>query len=622
MLKMLKFSIFLMILYARYAQCLWDFAVTAKTKIVFYDEHWREITTSAHQFDQLSAIGFDETEEIVYFADRMHNNGSIFSLKIPTEQNDQHIIEKIVQRTQKEIITGIAYDPLNRNVYWVDQLNRKIHFISIDAQENDLPKTLLDFTTEESVPDGIAIDICRRKIYWTNSNFHNASIERMDLNGDNREVIVSKDLYLPRGIVVDQLSDRIFWVVDQQGMHFTVESARLDGSDREIIVKGLDSTPSNLAVTKDLIFWTDRRHNAVWTHIKLPSKKINQTEEQYEEATKPHIVLKLTETPSGIVSRSRYMTTLQNDQHCSGVVNKIKHHLLNSPQAKATHNTTEQFVAKPDYCLNGGEYIPQSGICICKIGFKGARCETSECHNYCVHGTCTISSSSFPKCACQRGFYGERCQAYRCSGYCFNEGVCKIESNGEPSCECPDNFDGQRCELNSTEICSLYCRILKHEPDAYAPFGCHDICEELASESEQAAQMYAIPTYKHLEVCRNQVTWTNTLIIALVAGVVLCLTLVLLIVHGVRRFYKPARPRIKKTFVVRRQPASASDTPLTNRPMATEQCEITIENCCNMNYCDTPCFDPKLVQQTLARDSPNTKEDKKVLIHNMEDDLY
>jgi len=33
-----------------------------------------------------------------------------------------------------------------------------------------------------------------------------------------------------------------------------------------------------------------------------------------------------------------------------------------------------------------------------------------------------------------------------------------------------------------------------------------------------------------------------------------------------------------------------------------------------------PCFDPKLVEQTLAKSS--CKEDKKILIHNMEDDLY
>lgn len=411
----------------------------------------------------------------------MHNNGSIFSLKIPLDQgNSPHIIEKIVQRNKEEIITGIAYDPLNRNVYWVDQLNRKIHFTSIDASENDEPKTLIDFSNETTVPDGIAIDICRRKIYWTNSYFKNASIECMDLSGDGRRIIRQKDLYKPRGIVVDQLSDRIYYVVDQQGMHYTVESLSIDaknGDEAEVIVKGLDSTPSNLAVTRDLIFWTDHRHNAVWMHSKWPSKKDNnETETELEEANKPNIVIKLAETPSGIVTRTRFMTTLQNDQHCSGVVKKIKHLLLNSPQKNTPTNGTHLAIeSKSDYCLNGGEYIAQSGICICKIGFKGARCETNECHNYCVHGTCTISYSSFPKCTCQRGFYGERCQSYRCSGFCFNDGVCKIESNGEASCECPDNFGGQRCEQNSTEICSLFCRILKYEPDAYAPYGCHDM---------------------------------------------------------------------------------------------------------------------------------------------------
>lgn len=85
----------------------------------------------------------------------------------------------------------------------------------------------------------------------------------------------------------------------------------------------------------------------------------------------------------------------------------------------------------------------------------------------------------------------------------------------------------------------------------------------------------------------HRVHWNNTIIIVLVVGVVLCLCLVLLIVLTVKRFYKPERPRIKKTFVVRKQALPLDTTPFTNRPMATEQCEITIENCCNMNYCDT-----------------------------------
>lgn len=43
------------------------------------------------------------------------------------------------------------------------------------------------------------------------------------------------------------------------------------------------------------------------------------------------------------------------------------------------------------------------------------------------------------------------------------------------------------------------------------------------------------------------------------------------------------RPRIKKRIIVNK-----NVTPLTYRPgQNTEQCEITIENCCNMNICET-----------------------------------
>jgi len=46
------------------------------------------------------------------------------------------------------------------------------------------------------------------------------------------------------------------------------------------------------------------------------------------------------------------------------------------------------------------------------------------------------------------------------------------------------------------------------------------------------------------------------------------------------------RPRIKKRIVVNK-----SITPLTCRPQEQQQnhqqCEITIENCCNMNICET-----------------------------------
>lgn len=108
-----------------------------------------------------------------------------------------------------------------------------------------------------------------------------------------------------------------------------------------------------------------------------------------------------------------------------------------------------------------------------------------------------------------------------------------------------------------------------------------------------AIQMPAAPAAPAAPLACNQTAPVtvasplNKTAILVTAGVVCSLGLVFLIVNALRRFYKPIRPKIKKTFVVRNKMDRNNRTPLTCRPAAPEQCEITIENCCNMNICDT-----------------------------------
>lgn len=92
-----------------------------------------------------------------------------------------------------------------------------------------------------------------------------------------------------------------------------------------------------------------------------------------------------------------------------------------------------------------------------------------------------------------------------------------------------------------------------------------------------------IKTSQHQQQMSCSDSGINKTAMFVVGGVIVSLLLVLLIVTTVRHVYKPLRPRIKKTFVVHK---NVVPTPLTCRP-TTEQCEITIENCCNMNICDT-----------------------------------
>lgn len=382
----------------------------------------------------------------------------------PTTSSSDEIEHVVLSNATNENILGIAVDPLEQMIYWTDSRNRKIYrkFIMATADV----EVIHDFTNEESIPDGLAIDVCRRKLYWTNSNHKEASIERSNLNGEKREILINSKLFLPHGIVVDQYENKIYWVVDQEGIHFSVESADLDGSHRQVLIEGLNNVPHNLVVTREKIFWTDSTHKSVWSAGK------------FKKSESAVLVKSFNARPKGIILRPGFLANLSNHKECKEVIAMIKSRIFSATSTSTISPQTQ--MKKQIFCMNGGEYIDYSGGCVCKVGFTGLRCENKECHNYCVHGTCSVSDMGFPKCICQQGFYGERCENYQCADHCLNDGKCRLEEDdllGElkPSCDCTLNFIGPRCEFNATEMCSVFCKLLEYNKDSEVPFGCHDM---------------------------------------------------------------------------------------------------------------------------------------------------
>lgn len=47
-------------------------------------------------------------------------------------------------------------------------------------------------------------------MYWTDWGY-NPRIERADMDGNNRRVIIDKNLGWPNGIVVDKRSEKLIW---------------------------------------------------------------------------------------------------------------------------------------------------------------------------------------------------------------------------------------------------------------------------------------------------------------------------------------------------------------------------------------------------------------------------
>jgi len=140
----------------------------------------------------------------------------------------------------------------------------RIHSMKPDGSDK---KTIV---TNCRLPDGIAVDVEAGHIYWTNMgvpNLNDGSIERADIDGKNRKVIVPEGgTFTPKQMHLDKENGKLYWC-DREGMR--VMRANLDGSQIETLVETgrgdtdrRDETRFCVGITIDpklgKIYWTQK----------------------------------------------------------------------------------------------------------------------------------------------------------------------------------------------------------------------------------------------------------------------------------------------------------------------------------------------------------------------------
>jgi sugar lactone lactonase YvrE len=119
------------------------------------------------------------------------------------------------------------------------------------------------------LPDGIAVDVDGGHIYWTNMgstpSVNDGSIERADLDGKNRRVIVPPGgTFTPKQIQLDKKNGKLYWC-DREGMR--VMRSNLDGSRIETLVQTGESDADRRDQTRWCVGITiDPEHKQIyWT---------------------------------------------------------------------------------------------------------------------------------------------------------------------------------------------------------------------------------------------------------------------------------------------------------------------------------------------------------------------
>ena len=126
--------------------------------------------------------------------------------------------------------------------------------------------------TDARYPDGIAVDADNGHIYWTNMGVpsrNDGSIERADLDGKNRTIIVPPGrTHTPKQLILDRPTGKLYWG-DREGMR--VMCCNPDGSGLETLVQTGDGDEDR----KDQTRWCigvaiDHGWNELWWTQKGP----------------------------------------------------------------------------------------------------------------------------------------------------------------------------------------------------------------------------------------------------------------------------------------------------------------------------------------------------------------
>src|SRR6201989_1556676 len=116
-------------------------------------------------------------------------------------------------------------------LFFLEASGGRIHSANADGSDRKV------IVTGGRVPDGIVVDHTAGHIYWTNMGIpskNDGSIERADLDGQNRTTIVAKgDTFTPKQLHLEKKAGRIYWC-DREGMR--VMRCNLDGSKIETLV--------------------------------------------------------------------------------------------------------------------------------------------------------------------------------------------------------------------------------------------------------------------------------------------------------------------------------------------------------------------------------------------------
>ncbi|XP_039499245.1 low-density lipoprotein receptor-related protein 2 isoform X1 [Drosophila santomea] len=332
---------------------------------------------------------------------------------------------------------GIAYDWTQQKIYWTDSSNNSIYAMNLDGSE-------LVMIARVERPRAIVLDPCNGTLFFTDWGRFGTSgkIFRTTMAGSLKRAIVDKDLSQPSGLAIDYDERRLYWT---DAVREKIERSDLDGQNRELLVAAT-IYPFAITVFRNYIYWTDLQLRGVYRA------------EKHTGANMVEMVKRLEDSPRDIriYSSDRQKCNVNPCRINNGGCAQSCHPAPNGKAECKCDDSTKvvnegRMCAPRNNTCEASKFYCKNGRCISRMwscdGDDDCGDNSDEDPNYCAYHSC--SPNEF------------RCNNGRCifkSWKCDHENDCK-DGSDELGCTYPPCVDGEftcangRC-IPQAQVCN------------------------------------------------------------------------------------------------------------------------------------------------------------------------
>ncbi|CAH1782417.1 unnamed protein product [Owenia fusiformis] len=293
---------------------------------------------------KFTALGSNFAQRTIFWADG--GNKNIQGLQLNSGETSPFTV---FHGTSGKV-NGLTVDWLTNLVYWTDAI---YNWIALSTAGKSQGHFKIIIKTGLDIPAAIVVHPSKGMLFWSDIG-SNPKIERATLSGENRTLLVQKELTFPTGLSLDFDKNRLYWSDGGQGR---IESVDLNGGDRRVVYERQGANYFGVAVTQDYIFATERNEK----QLKVINKNTSLNELNFNLPELPNSVIVYDNISQDVT------TSLCSNSSCD-------HFCVMTPEGESQCLCSDGFILMDDgtTCKGRGyhgipQYIYSIGSAICRF---------------------------------------------------------------------------------------------------------------------------------------------------------------------------------------------------------------------------------------------------------------